>query len=85
MKLDTGDHCRHIPSGEDWVVACVVGERVSWKGWPEGTAALKDCELIKKATEEERLAELKLWAQLATDDHRVRYAKQQLQDIKGPK
>lgn len=52
--IDTGDHVHHAPSGEDWVVAYVRGDRLAWCGWPPGEAALSDCTLVKKATTAER-------------------------------
>lgn len=52
--VDTADHVLHGPTGEAWVVACVQNERLSWCGWPEGTADLADCTLAKKAAPEER-------------------------------
>lgn len=52
--IDTADHIRHAPSGEDWVVAYVRGDRLVCCGWPESMAALADCTLIKKATPAER-------------------------------
>jgi hypothetical protein len=72
--IDTADHVRHIPTGEEWVVACVIGNRLSWCGWPEGTAALSDCELVEKATPEYRDALLRKMATTGAGDHRGRYA-----------
>lgn len=54
MRIDTGDHVHHAPSDETWVVAFVDGDRLYWCGWPEGTAALADCTLVRKATAEQR-------------------------------
>lgn len=56
MEIDTGDHVRHGPTGEDWVVRYVRGDRLAWCGWPPGEANLSDCALIRKATPEERVA-----------------------------
>jgi hypothetical protein len=72
--IDTGDHVRHEPTGESWVVACVQGDKLSWCGWPEGMAELKDCTLILKVDEEKRLALLQQIAASGGNDHRVRYA-----------
>lgn len=78
--IDTGDYVKHIPTGESWVVACVRGDRLSWSGWPEGTAALSDCVLIQKAAPGERLKRLKEMAGPGgnQDDHRRRYAREVL-------
>lgn len=52
--IDTGDHVRHGPTGEEWVVRYVRGDRLSWCGWPPGEVSLSECSLIYKATPEER-------------------------------
>ena len=54
MEIDTGDHVHHGPTGEDWVVKYVRGDKLSWCGWPPGEANLADCTLIRKASLEER-------------------------------
>lgn len=38
-----GDHVRHVPTGETWVVAYVDGE---WRDWPDGDAEASDCAVI---------------------------------------
>lgn len=53
--IDTGDRVRHRPSGEEWLVARVVGEQLHPCGWPPSRALLSDCALIKRATADERL------------------------------
>lgn len=68
--IDTGDTVKHRPSGETWTVACVEGNRLSWCGWPEGTAAVADCELVEKATTEERRKLLEEWAKPTSCDRR---------------
>jgi hypothetical protein len=78
MSIDTGDTVFHAPSGERWVVALVSGTRLSWCGWPEGTADLKDCTLIDKATPEERLELLNEMAAMGEPDHRGQYARRLL-------
>ena len=77
MDIDTGDHVKHGPSGQTWVVAYVEGDRLAWCGWPEGEAKLADCTLTKKATPEQRD---KLLLEMAdcTNDRRGRYARQRL-------
>ena len=63
-----GDHVRHA-SGEVWVVAFVEYGRLAWAGWPEGTAALDDCEIIYRATDDEHRAWVDKWRDIdpATD------------------
>lgn len=79
--IDTADHVLHGPTGETWVVACVQNERLSWCGWPEGTADLADCTLVKKAAPEERDKLLREMADMNSSDHRCRYAKRRLEEM----
>ena len=53
--MRAGDHVRHTPSGETWVVRSVEPEqnRLSWCGWPPGTALLSDCELVYSCSDAE--------------------------------
>ncbi len=55
MNIDTGDCVYHIPSNENWIVACVIDNDLYWCGYPfGGSAKLSDCVLIEKATEESK-------------------------------
>ena len=77
--IDTADHVLHTPSGERWFVACVIDDKLSWVGYPEGQASVKDCELLEKASEEGRENLLKCLADSRyVEDHRTRYAKKRL-------
>ena len=76
-EIDTADHVHHAPSGEDWVVAYVRGDRLAWCGWPQGEAALADCTLLKKATPEQRDELLHLMAG-SGNDMRSTYARERL-------
>lgn len=78
QKIETGDTVRHAPSGETWIVACVEGEDLSWCGWPEGYGSLCDCELVQKATPEERRELLERLAEMDSSDHRAQYAQRVL-------
>lgn len=81
MEIDTGDTVFHRPTGETWEVACVEDDRLSWCGWPEGSAHLSDCELIEKATPDARMALLHGWAKVGnTHDHRTQYARARLDE-----
>lgn len=71
--IDTGDHVLHRPTGESWIVAYVQGDRLAWVGWPGGTAAVADCEVIERASPEDRLRVLRNMAQSTGD--RARYAR----------
>lgn len=57
--IDTGDHVKHGPSGEEWLVARTNSLHLFPCGWPPTRADLADCTLIKKATPEERLSLLR--------------------------
>jgi hypothetical protein len=48
-----GDHVLHRPSGETWVVAWCEGDDLAWCGWPNGMARTSDCEIVKRAPDEE--------------------------------
>lgn len=78
--IDTGDHVRHQPTGEEWVVAYVKGNRLAWCGWPPGEAILSDCVLLEKATESKRSELLRTMAECG-DDERCAYARQRLDRI----
>jgi hypothetical protein len=73
--IDTADHVLHKPTGETWAVACVRDGKLSWCGWPEGMAELRDCTLTKKASPDERTKLLAELAAMNSSDHRCRYAK----------
>ena len=77
-----GDHVHHKPSGEDWVVAYVSGDRLAWCGWPDGTAALEDCEIISYCTDEEHLKQLRECA--ASSGARASHALQALRQLEEP-
>lgn len=81
LEIDTGDVVRHGPTGEKWTVACVRGDRLSWCGWPEGEAQLKDCTLVEKATPEARDKLLHEMAAMTESDHRGRYARRRLAEV----
>jgi hypothetical protein len=78
MQIDTADVVLHKPTGERWVVAYVRDDRLAWVGWPEGEAALGDCELVSVATDEQRIKLLEQMAQARADDSRARYARHRL-------
>ncbi|MFZ2869620.1 hypothetical protein [Zavarzinia sp.] len=55
MRIRAGDHVRHRPSDEIWVVAFAdydTGD-IAWCGWPEGLARIADCDRIKAASDDE--------------------------------
>lgn len=79
MSFDTGDCVLHRPTGERWVVAYVRGDRLAWLGWPQGEAAVSDCELISRCSPEKRQKWLLDMAGMQSDDDaRCRYAKHRL-------
>lgn len=59
QRFRAGDHVKHRPSQERWVLACDQDrDEVIPAGWPESIAKAADCELIKAATDDERLTML---------------------------
>lgn len=70
LPIDCGDHVHHGPSGEDWLVAYVHEGRLAPSGWPACLAALSDCTLIRRASEEEFIQHLREWADNVCDEHR---------------
>ena len=81
MIIDTGDIVKHMPTGEYWTVACVIGDKLSWCGWPEGQANLEDCELLKSADKNEMRNLLIELANSSPNDHRTIYAKNSLKRL----
>lgn len=79
QEIDTGDTVFHEPSGEEWLVAGVDGDRLMWCGWPEGDAALADCRLVKKATPEARRQLLLRLSQMPGNDQRKAFARRVLE------
>lgn len=54
-RIEPGDHVRHHPTGEDWIVRAVHGDKLEWAGWPpNGRANISDCTLLRKGTESDR-------------------------------
>jgi hypothetical protein len=47
-----GDHVRHGPTGETWIVAAVDGADLWPAGWPESCARVADCELAEACDDE---------------------------------
>lgn len=79
MQIDTADTVLHEPTGQTWSVAFVDGDRLFWRGWPEGSAPLSDCKLLKRATAAERHAALVEMAK--SGGVRARHAQRQLEQI----
>ena len=73
-----GDHIFHRGTGEKWVLACdeQYGEIICC-GWPETFAPAVGCDLVKAATDEERLSMLRDVSRM-TDQTRGRRAQEQL-------
>jgi hypothetical protein len=76
LGIDTGDVVKHKPTGEEWIVAFVEGDRLAWLGWPEGTANLSDCTLIEKAQFQRRIYWLRQMAM--SSGRRAQYAREML-------
>jgi len=74
MNIDTADHVLHKPSGDQWLVAYATETEVIPCGWPLSYAKKEDCDLIKKATPEQKLQLLNEIAASDGNDPRTRYA-----------
>jgi hypothetical protein len=73
-QIDTADTVLHRPSGEEWLVAFVENGRLCACGWPCGYVPVKDCVMVDKAPEAERLELLRNMANISGDDPRKSYA-----------
>lgn len=79
MQIDTADAVLHRPTGETWLVAVVDGEHLIPCGWPLSRAQLPDCDLLRAATDEQRVKLLHEMADMRDDsDPRCRHAKWRL-------
>ena len=47
-RIQAGDAVLHAPTGEEWFILGVRGDRVCVAGWPATIATLADCTLVKK-------------------------------------
>lgn len=55
IRIRCGDVVHHRPSGEDWVVAYADYETgdLSAFGWPDSIGRLADCDMVRRASDEE--------------------------------
>ena len=81
--IDTGDHIVHKRTRDLHVVACVHGDAVYTCGYPSRTLLLSDCELWRKASEEDQLALLRQMAAVQSLQHRPRCARARLAAIEA--
>jgi hypothetical protein len=70
MEIEIADKVKHHPSGEEWIIARVTGKDVYPCGWPPCIAQLSDCELIEKASQEQRDRLIEELKQLPRNDSR---------------
>lgn len=73
-----GDHVRHVPSREDWILAYADGDYVSPCGWPETLAQATDCVLVRPASDQQHREMLEEWAGKSNDDRRAYACRRQL-------
>lgn len=78
--IRTGDHVRHIPSGETWVVAFVEDHTglLCACGWPCELVPIAQCQLVKQASDEESLALVRKLAAISEPDIRRSWAQRWL-------
>ena len=79
--IDTADTVIHRPTGEIWTVCCVHDRAVYVCGMPGGPYRVAECELVRQATEDERLDLLKRLAASTMKGHRPEYARAALKGI----
>lgn len=72
--IDTADVVLHRPTGEEWLVAYVANGKVCCCGWPLSYAPVSDCDLVRKATAEERADLIRRMAEISQPDPRRSYA-----------
>lgn len=78
-KFRAGDVVKHGPTGETWVLGTdEEAGRVYPLGWPETIALASNCDLIRAAEDEERLAILTRLSQIDGCDYRKSVASFQL-------
>lgn len=77
--MRTGDIVFHRPTGETWTVACVRDDRLSWCGWPEGTADLVECDLLQECSDDDHWRLVEEIAQVR-GDHRGEMCRRLLAD-----
>lgn len=77
--MRTGDIVLHVPSQEKWTIAFLEGDRLYWRGWPQGYAAVKDCKLVRTCTDVEHGTLLREMANMQDRyDPRCQYARKVL-------
>lgn len=75
--IEIADHVKHMPSGEEWIVARVNDLYVWPCGWPESMAMKIDCVLIKKSSQESRDKLIEELKKLPATDARHYYRHEQ--------
>lgn len=78
QAIDTGDHVRHEPSGETWIVAYVANELLCACGWPCTLVPINECTLTVKASREARRELLLQLTDGQGDDPRRAHARRAL-------
>ena len=79
--MDTGDTVRNKATRITYMVACVHGSVVHLAGFPPITMRMDDLELVREATDGERLAHLRAMADSSSSGHRAECARQRLNRI----
>lgn len=69
----------HIPTGEYWVVAFAENNDLSWCGYPEGLAQLKDCQLIERCSDTEH----REWVERFRDNKTMSYRRSRVLALYG--
>lgn len=88
--MRAGDTVKHLPSGEQWTLACDEDRgRVMPCGWPESEAQASDYVLLRAATDDERMEMLHRFASKVGGSsfgtsYRTSIAKEQFERARRP-
>jgi hypothetical protein len=78
---DTGDTILHKSTGIVYDVACRHDEYIYTAGSPSRNIPIAGCELVRKASESERLSALKAMAAVQSRQHRPECARSRLAEL----
>ena len=68
--LRCGDHVKHFPSGEIWVVAWADDEKLCAAGWPHEIVNSSDCRCVRRTTITEHLEAVRDWVKSSGSSRR---------------
>lgn len=81
MSFDTADRIRHRHSGEEFTVACSHDGYIYTCGTPSRTFHEDYCELVKKASHDDKMDLLQKMASVQSRQHRPVCARERLANM----